>query len=357
VTLTTPAQGASYAQNAVVNASYSCADETALSSCIGDTANGAPINTATLGNHTFTVTATDAAGNIGTAMHDYVVVDVTAPSISIAGPADGAVYTLNQVATASYSCADEAGGSGLATCIGAVANGAALSTSTAGPHTFTVDATDNAGNPSSATTYYTVLADTTAPTISIVTPADGATFTVGQAVNASYSCADTGGSGLVTCIGSVGNGAAIDTASAGTKAFTVTATDQAGNTNSKVVHYTVAVPPSTGSFTVKGEGKVGKDFKFQIDAKTGTKKPSGEVEIDVKGHSFQGTVIAITITGSTAVLTGTGFDNGRRVNFTLTVTDGGNNAKDTLTVTFGTYTGGGVVTDGDLRIRQSSNDG
>ena len=114
---------------------------------------------------------------------------------------------------------------------------------------------------------------------------------------------------------------AIDTATAGTKAFTVTATDQAGNTSSKVVHYTVVVPPSTGSFTVKGQGKVGKDFKFQIDAKTGTKKPSGEVEIDVKGHSFQGTVTAITITGSTAVLTGTGFDNGRRVNFTLTVTN------------------------------------
>ncbi|MDX6487241.1 MAG: hypothetical protein QOF43_2394, partial [Gaiellaceae bacterium] len=196
VTLTTPGQGASYARNAVVNASYSCADETALASCVGDVADGAAIDTATLGNHTFTVTATDAAGNVGTAAHDYVVVDVTAPSITITSPSEGATFTLNQAATASYSCADEAGGSGLATCAGSVANGAAISTSTAGSYSFTVSATDNAGNPSSATTHYTVLADTTAPMISIVTPVEGATYNLGQSVNASYSCADTGGSSL-----------------------------------------------------------------------------------------------------------------------------------------------------------------
>ncbi|HEV7639576.1 MAG TPA: Ig-like domain-containing protein, partial [Gaiellaceae bacterium] len=356
VTITTPAQGASYAQNAVVNATYSCTDDTSIPTCVGDVANGAPINTATLGNHTFTVTATDAAGNVGTAVHDYVVVDRTGPSVTITRPAEGESFTLNQAVTASFSCADEAGGSGLATCIGTVANGAALSTSAAGPHTFTVTAIDNAGNTSSETRHYTVLPDTTLPTISIVSPADGATFTLGQVVNASYSCADTGGSGLATCAGPVATGAAIDTASAGMKSFTVTATDHAGNTSSKIARYTVVVPPSTGSFTVKGDGKVGKDFKFQIDAKTGTKKPSGEVDIDVKGHSLDGTVTAITITGSTAVLTGTGLDNGKRVTFTVTVTDGGNKGKDTIAVTFGTYTGGGTVTDGQIRIRAAGND-
>jgi hypothetical protein len=350
VTLTTPAQAASYPQNAAVNASYSCVDETALSSCVGDVADGTPIDTATLGNHTFTVTATDAAGNIGSAVHDYVVVDVTAPSITITGPAEGATYSLNQTATATYSCADEAGGSGLATCTGTVASGAALSTSTAGPHTFTVNATDTAGNPSSATRTYTVLADTTLPTASIVSPADGATFTVGQVVNASYSCADTGGAGLATCIGSVASGAAIDTATAGTKAFTVTATDQAGNTSSKVVHYTVVAPPSTGSYAITGEGKVGNTLWFQFDAKSSPKRTSGEVVLLVKGHIFWGTVTGLSIKGSTAILTGTGFDNLRRASFTLTVTD---SVKDTLSASFGTYTGGGAVTEGNIRIRQS----
>jgi hypothetical protein len=349
VTLTTPAQGASYAQNAAVNASYSCADDNAVASCVGDVADAAPIDTATLGNHTFTVTATDAAGNVGTAVHDYVVIDVTAPSITIAAPADGVAYTLNQAATASYTCVDEAGGSGLATCTGTVVNGAALSTSTAGPHTFTVSATDNAGNPSTATSNYTVLPDTTLPTVSIVSPADGATFTAGQVVNASYSCADTGGSGLATCIGTVASGGAIDTATAGTKGFTVTATDRAGNTSSKLVHYTVVAPPPTGSYAITGDGKVGNTLWFQFDAKTSPKRTSGEVVLLVKGHVFWGTVTGVSINGSTAILTGTGFDNLRRVSFTLTVTD---SVKDTLSVSFGTYTGGGAVTEGNIRIRQ-----
>ncbi|MDX6450918.1 MAG: hypothetical protein QOH16_967 [Gaiellaceae bacterium] len=353
VTLTTPAQGASFAQNAVVNASYTCADETALASCVGDVADGAPIDTATLGNYTFTVTATDGAGNVARLAHDYVVVDVTAPSITITSPVEGAVYTLNQAAAASYSCADEAGGSGLATCGGPVGSGAAISTATAGSFGFTVNATDNAGNPSSVTTHYTVLADTTAPTISIVTPTDLATYNLGQVVTASFSCADAGGSGLATCSGPVASGAALDTASAGTKSFTVSARDGAGNVSTKTVHYTVVAPPPTGNYTIKGQGKVGSTITFQIDAKSGPKRVSGEVEIEVKGHRFEGTVTTVSINGSTAMLTGTGLDNGKRVSFTLTVMDGGNKLKDTLSVSFGSYTGGGAVTEGNIRIRLS----
>ncbi|MDX6485960.1 MAG: hypothetical protein QOF43_1113, partial [Gaiellaceae bacterium] len=166
---------------------------------------------------------------------------------------------------------------------------------------------------------------------------------------------DTGGSGLATCTGTVANGAAIDTASEGVKSFTVAATDGAHNASTKTVHYTVAAPPPPppSNYTIKGEGRVGNTLKFQIDVKAGSKKPSGEVEIDVKGHSFEGTVTAVSINGSTAILTGTGLDYGRRVSFTLTVTDGANKVKDTLSVSFGSYTGGGTVTEGNIRIRLS----
>ena len=40
-------------------------------------------------------------------------------------------------------------------------------------------------------------------------------------------------------MGSVANGAAVDTGSLGQKTFTVDASDQAGNTESKSVNYTV----------------------------------------------------------------------------------------------------------------------
>ena len=45
---------------------------------------------------------------------------------------------------------------------------------------------------------------------------------------------------MATCVGTVANGAAVNTASVGAKAFTVNATDVAGNTASKTVNYTVA---------------------------------------------------------------------------------------------------------------------
>jgi len=72
--------------------------------------------------------------------------DITAPTITLTTPPDNAIYTKNEVVNADYSCEDEAGGSGLASCVGDVPSGDPINTSTVGPHTFTVDAADNAGN-------------------------------------------------------------------------------------------------------------------------------------------------------------------------------------------------------------------
>ena len=101
------------------------------------------------------------------------------------------------------------------------------------------EATDPAGvvDPTPASVTWNV--DATAPTITITAPASGATYARGALVNGSYACADTGGSGLAFCAGLVANGAPIDTAVAGSYLFTVNAADQAGNTASKTVTYTV----------------------------------------------------------------------------------------------------------------------
>jgi YVTN family beta-propeller protein len=82
--------------------------------------------------------------------------DGTPPAIDLRAPADGAQYDFGAVVAADYSCADEDGGSGLASCEGDVASGAALDTTTAGPHTFTVTARDAAGNIAKVTHTYTV---------------------------------------------------------------------------------------------------------------------------------------------------------------------------------------------------------
>ncbi|HUL62592.1 MAG TPA: DUF192 domain-containing protein, partial [Methanocella sp.] len=72
------------------------------------------------------------------------VVDRSAPAISITTPADGARYTINQKVSAQWNVSDDL--SGLSVATGTVASGSPIDTSLPGPHVFTVEATDNAGN-------------------------------------------------------------------------------------------------------------------------------------------------------------------------------------------------------------------
>ncbi len=82
--------------------------------------------------------------------------DVTAPTVTLNTPADGAVYQQGQVVNADYTCEDELGGSGLASCVGDVPTGSPINTLTLGVHTFTVNAVDNENNPTSTAHNYTV---------------------------------------------------------------------------------------------------------------------------------------------------------------------------------------------------------
>ncbi len=80
-----------------------------------------------------------------------------------------------------------------------------------------------------------------APSATITAPADGATYTRNQVVNASYSCADDpNGPGIQSCTGTVADGSPIDTASAGAHSFSVTATASDGRSSTVTVNYTVA---------------------------------------------------------------------------------------------------------------------
>jgi YVTN family beta-propeller protein len=87
---------------------------------------------------------------------DLTVIDNTPPSIQISSPGPGAVFARHAQAFAEYTCSDA--GSGIATCAGPVASGAALDTSTPGTFTFNVAATDVAGNTATASATYTVAA-------------------------------------------------------------------------------------------------------------------------------------------------------------------------------------------------------
>jgi len=97
---------------------------------------------------------------------------------------------------------------------------------------------DRAGN-SSSDSLGGISIDKTAPSIAIVTPADGGSYVWTTPAAASYSCSD-GLSGPDGCSGSVANGTNFVSLPAGSKTFTVTASDKAGNTASMTSGYTVA---------------------------------------------------------------------------------------------------------------------
>ena len=93
-----------------------------------------------------------AARSIGSS----AVVDVTDPTVTLTTPSDGATFPRFRSVDADFACADEVGGSGIASCVGTVDDGEAVDTSTLGDHDFTVTASDVAGNTTAVTHTYTV---------------------------------------------------------------------------------------------------------------------------------------------------------------------------------------------------------
>jgi hypothetical protein len=75
ITISAPRDGAVYTRSQRVIARFSCADpDSAVSVCRGTTASGAPIDTRTVGRHSFSVTAQDPSGNTASITVHYIVI-------------------------------------------------------------------------------------------------------------------------------------------------------------------------------------------------------------------------------------------------------------------------------------------
>ena len=108
------------------------------------------------GDHTVEYRTVDSLDRMSAIASRSVRVDVTNPTVSLGSPRGGSTYELASQVVASYSCGDAA--SGLATCIGTRASGSAIDTGSIGFKTFTVRATDRAGNETSRSVTYQVVA-------------------------------------------------------------------------------------------------------------------------------------------------------------------------------------------------------
>ena len=79
------------------------------------------------------------------------------PSVRIASPRPQSSYGLLSAPSARFSCGEGGTSARVVTCTGSVANGHAIDTSTPGIESFTVTATDTAGNTMTETVHYAVL--------------------------------------------------------------------------------------------------------------------------------------------------------------------------------------------------------
>ncbi len=247
---------------------------------------------ATNGGHTLTAVARDAAGNTTTSATVNVTVnnpDITAPTVSVSAPANGA--PVSGTVTITATAADNVGVSG----VQFFANGTPLlaedtsspysvswntTTATNGQYELTARARDAAGNTTTSTPITVTVAngDVVAPTVAITGPANGAT--VSGTVTITATAADNVGVVGVRFLLDGNSLGAEDTTSAygvswnttqaanGTHLLTAVARDAAGNnTTSATVNVTVNNPditaptvsligPATGA-TVKGTVSVG----------------------------------------------------------------------------------------------------
>ena len=190
--------------------------------------------------------------------------------------------------------------------------------------TFTCTATSAGGT---STESVTIRRDATAPSVTIVTPADAAAYPQGQTVVADYACTDAQ-AGVETCAGPVASGGAVDTATTGARSFAVTATDAAGNTATVTHNYTVTVvvPP-----VVAGNDSASTNQGEAVSIAVLGNDSGGGGPLSVSAVT-QGTNGSVAIDGASVTYTPEANFFGTD-SFTYTVTDGLTSAIGTVTVT------------------------
>jgi hypothetical protein len=307
------------------------------------------------GNHTFTVTVTDAAGNTGSATRSFSV-DTAGPTATITGGPTGA--TDDSTPTFSFTTA---GSPTTITCSVGGQSGACTTTFTPtalgdGNYTFTVTVTDAAGNTGTATRAFSV--DTVAPTVSITAPAAGA---VTNDNTPTFTFTTGGSPTTITCSVGAQSGACTTsytptTLTDGAHTFTVTVTDAAGNSASATRSITVDTVAPTVSITAPPAGTSTNDTTPTFTFTTGGSPTTITCSIGAQSGpcttSYTPTALtagAYTFTVTVADAAGNTASATRSITIDLTpptvsITSGPSGPSNDNTPTFGFTTGGSPST-------------
>jgi len=210
----------------------------------------------------------------------YLYPDATTTSGGATVNSASVAQTVTYSATVSASASDLIAGptgqvdfavGSMSLCSATVSGGTATCTSSAAPEGRDTVGVQYSGDiyhaASAATSQLLVGSPVAAPTVTIVTPAEGAVYGVGHIVKAQYSCRAAAGTTLSSCTGPVASGSDIGTAAAdvGVHQFNVEAKDGDGQSTTAAATYTVvsaplitSVSPSKGTvgsvITIDGTG-------------------------------------------------------------------------------------------------------
>ncbi|MCS5452236.1 BapA/Bap/LapF family large adhesin [Enterobacter huaxiensis] len=335
----------------------------------------------TNGSHTWTATATDAAGNVSPASSGFtVIVDTTPPLApvitqaiddigSITGPITSGQTTDDTVprligtsepnATVRIYEGQTLVGTGTADSNGNWSIDLTVTLGT-GPHTFTAQATDAAGNNSQPSASFILTIDTTPPTVpvlaSVVDDVGNAATPVanGGLTNDSQptlsGTAEAGSTVRIydgtTLIGTVtatgGNWSFTPTLGDGAHSLTVTATDAAGNTSNASAPYVINVDATAPnvpviSTVVDDVGSVTGPVTGNNPTNDTRPTLTGTAEANATVRIYDGTTLVGTVTADangswTLPQTSTTLSEGQH-NFTATATDAAGNTSAPSSVT------------------------
>jgi Big-like domain-containing protein len=259
------------------------------------------------GSHTFAVRATDAAGNADATPATFTwTVDTTPPETTISSGPSGAT----SLTSAGFDfAASESGSTFECSLDGAAFSGCAppltFTGLAEGAHSFSVRATDAAGNadPTPASRSWTV--DTTPPAAPAITaPADGAEVNV-DAVTLSGTSEPSSTVRVLEAGVSRGQTTAAADGSwtktltgvpDGSHAYTATATDAAGNASSESAPRTVVID-TTAPNTVLGTGPAGSTPSSTASFTFSASEPGSTFECSLDGAAFVACSSPITYSG------------------------------------------------------------
>ncbi len=269
------------------------------------------IDTTTVGTQTLTFSATDAAGNVGTATRTVTIIDTTPPVFTLLGTAPVTVLQDTSYVDSGATALDAVDGDVTADIV--TVN--PVDISTPGTYLVTYDVTDSAGNAATQLTRLVIVVDTTDPVIT-VNGNSPETAEAGQPyIDAGASAYDFPDGDLTASIVTVNN---VNTAVIGSYTVTYDVTDSSGNPAVQQVRTVNVVDSTAPVITLNGSNP-------QI-----VEAPSAYTELGATASdSFDGDISASIVIDASAVDTTT---PGSYV-VTYNVSDGAGNAATQVTRT------------------------